>query len=439
MITPASGLLVAAPRSGSGKTTLVLGLLRGLARNGVAVQPMKCGPDYIDPGFHTAAAGRTSYNLDSWAMRPSLLDSLIADAGDGADLILCEALMGLFDGVAQPGASGDGSSSSLAARQNWPVLLVLDVSGQSQSVGAVAKGFASFRPDVRIAGVILNKVASPRHEALARKGVEEAGLPIFGALPRRSELVLPERHLGLVQAEEIAELDRRLDALADFVVAHCDIIAIQALASAAASAESPGDTGLHPPGQRIALARDAAFSFVYPHLVASWRRQGAEILPFSPLADEGPSPDADVAWLPGGYPELHGARLATNSRFQRVLRIFAENHPVHGECGGYMVLGQVLTDAEGIAHRMTGLLDLETSFAKRTMNLGYRLAELTHDCVLGTRGAAVRGHEFHYSTMIRSGEAPLFRVCDANGNDLGAMGGRRGHVTGSFFHVIDRV
>jgi cobyrinic acid a,c-diamide synthase len=439
MITPASGLLVAAPRSGSGKTTLVLGLLRGLARNGVAVQPMKCGPDYIDPGFHTAAAGRTSYNLDSWAMRPSLLDSLIADAGDGADLILCEALMGLFDGVAQPGASGDGSSSGLAARQNWPVLLVLDVSGQSQSVGAVAKGFASFRPDVRIAGIILNKVASPRHEALARKGVEEAGLPIFGALPRRSELVLPERHLGLVQAEEIAELDRRLDALADFVVAHCDIIAIQALASAAASAESPGDTGLHPPGQRIALARDAAFSFVYPHLVASWRRQGAEILPFSPLADEGPSPDADVAWLPGGYPELHGARLATNSRFQRALRIFAENHPVHGECGGYMVLGQVLTDAEGIAHRMTGLLDLETSFAKRTMNLGYRLAELTHDCVLGTRGAAVRGHEFHYSTMIRSGEAPLFRVCDANGNDLGAMGGRRGHVTGSFFHVIDRV
>ena len=439
MITPASGLLVAAPRSGSGKTTLVLGLLRGLARNGVAVQPMKCGPDYIDPGFHTAAAGRTSYNLDSWAMRPSLLDRLIADAGDGADLILCEALMGLFDGVAQPGASGDGSSSGLAARQNWPVLLVLDVSGQSQSVGAVAKGFASFRPDVRIAGIILNKVASPRHEALARKGVEEAGLPIFGVLPRRSELVLPERHLGLVQAEEIAELDRRLDALADFVVAHCDIAAIQALASAAASAESPGDTGLRPPGQRIALARDAAFSFIYPHLVAGWRRQGAEILPFSPLADEGPSPDADVAWLPGGYPELHGARLATNSRFQRALRIFAENHPVHGECGGYMVLGQVLTDAEGIAHRMTGLLDLETSFAKRTMNLGYRLAELTHDCVLGTRGAAVRGHEFHYSTMIRSGEAPLFRVRDANGNDLGAMGGRRGHVTGSFFHVIDRV
>jgi cobyrinic acid a,c-diamide synthase len=439
MITPASGLLVAAPRSGSGKTTLVLGLLRGLARNGVAVQPMKCGPDYIDPGFHTAAAGRTSYNLDSWAMRPSLLDSLIADAGDGADLILCEALMGLFDGVAQPGASGDGSSSGLAARQNWPVLLVLDVSGQSQSVGAVAKGFASFRPDVRIAGIILNKVASPRHEALARKGVEEAGLPIFGVLPRRSELVLPERHLGLVQAEEIAELDRRLDALADFVVAHCDIVAIQALASAAASVESAGDTGLRPPGQRIALARDAAFSFVYPHLVAGWRRQGAEILPFSPLADEGPSPDADVAWLPGGYPELHGARLATNSRFQRALRIFAENHPVHGECGGYMVLGQVLTDAEGIAHRMTGLLDLETSFAKRTMNLGYRLAELTHDCVLGTSGAAVRGHEFHYSTMIRSGEAPLFRVRDANGNDLGAMGGRRGHVTGSFFHVIDRV
>lgn len=437
MIPP--GLIIAAPRSGSGKTTLVLGLLRALARRDIAVQPMKCGPDYIDPGFHAAAAGRISYNLDSWAMRPTLLDTLVAQASHGADLFIGEALMGLFDGVASPGASGDGSSSGIAARQNWPVLLVLDISGQSQSAGAVARGFAGFRPDVRIAGVVLNKVASPRHEALARKGTEEAGLPIVGALPRQADLALPERHLGLVQAEETAELDKRLDALADFVESHCDIGAILSLANATAVPAEADDTGLKPPGQRIALARDAAFSFIYPHLVAGWRRQGAEILPFSPLADEGPSEDADVAWLPGGYPELHGARLATNTKFRRSLRLFAETRPVHGECGGYMVLGNVLTDAEGTAHRMTGLLDLETSFAKQKMNLGYRLAELKEDCVLGPRGGSVRGHEFHYSTTVRNGDVPLFEVSDANGSSLGSLGGRRGRVTGSFFHVIDRV
>jgi cobyrinic acid a,c-diamide synthase len=432
------GFLIAAPRSGSGKTTLVLGLLRALARRDIAVQPMKCGPDYIDPGFHAAAAARISYNIDSWAMRPALIDTLVAQASEGADLFIGEALMGLFDGVAQNGASGDGSSSGIAARQGWPVLLVLDISGQSQSAGAVAKGFAGFRPDVHVAGVVLNKVASPRHEALARKGIEEAGLTVVGALPRQTDLVLPERHLGLVQAEETAELDRRLDVLADFVEAHCDIAAILALASRTTSPAETGDTGLKPPGQRIALARDAAFSFIYPHLLSGWQRQGAEILPFSPLADEGPSKGADVVWLPGGYPELHGARLATNTRFQRDLRLFAETRPVHGECGGYMVLGQVLVDAEGTAHRMTGLLDLETSFAKRKMNLGYRRAELKEDCVLGARGNVVRGHEFHYSSTIRSGDAPLFEVSDANGAPVGAVGGRRGKVTGSFFHVIDR-
>ncbi|MBP0581656.1 cobyrinate a,c-diamide synthase [Labrys sp. LIt4] len=456
MIPP--GLLIAAPRSGSGKTTLVLGLLRALARGGVAVQPMKCGPDYIDPGFHAAAASRVSYNLDSWAMRPALIDGLTRQAGNDAELFIGEALMGLFDGVISDGASGDGSSSGLAALLGWPVLLVLDISGQSQSAGAVAKGFASFRPDVRVAGVVLNKVASPRHEALARKGIEEAGLPVVGTLPRNADLVLPERHLGLVQADETVELDRRLEALADFVETHCDIGAIRALAEptrlptagrdmgrrpvesteAGLRPGEPIEAGLRPPGQRIALARDAAFSFIYPHLIAGWRRQGAEIIPFSPLADEGPAEDADVAWLPGGYPELHGARLATATRFQKALRLFAQTRPVHGECGGYMVLGRVLIDAEGTAHRMTGLLDLETSFAKRRMNLGYRLAELKQDCPLGARGSRVRGHEFHYSTTLRSDDTPLFEVSDANGTPLGALGGRRGQVTGSFFHVIDK-
>jgi cobyrinic acid a,c-diamide synthase len=436
MIAP--GLMIAAPRSGSGKTTVTLGLLRSLARRGLTVQPMKCGPDYIDPAFHAVAASRESRNLDGWTMRPGILDALVAEAAEGADIVIAEALMGLFDGVAAPGATDDGASAGIAARAGWPVVLVLDVSGQSQSAGAVAKGFATFRQDLRFGGVILNKVASDRHAMLARRGVEAAGLTVLGTLPRQTEIVLPERHLGLVQAEETEGLDARLDALADFLAAHVDVDACIALADRR-GAERRGitDVPLAPPGQRIALARDAAFSFVYPHLVASWRAQGAEILPFSPLADEAPDPSADVAWLPGGYPELHAGRLAANAGFLDGLRAFARKRPVHGECGGYMTLGAGLVDAEGHSHAMAGLLALETSFAKRKLHLGYRRAEALATTPFGGPGTVLRGHEFHYASILSSEDEPLFSVSDANGTALPPAGGRRGLVTGSFFHVID--
>jgi cobyrinic acid a,c-diamide synthase len=437
------GLVVAAPRSGSGKTTVVLGLLRALSRRRVAVQSMKCGPDYIDPGFHAAASGRTGCNLDGWAMRPALLDDLVERASAGSDLIICEALMGLFDGVAAPGATDDGSSAGLAARTGWPVLLVLDISGQSQSAGAVAAGFAGFRRDVHVGGVILNKVASERHLMLAERGVTAAGLPVVGALPRRADLALPERHLGLVQAEEIGGLDAILDSLADFVAEHCDLEAIRALARPASAVVAETATtataggAIAPPGQRIAVARDAAFSFLYPHLLSAWRSAGAEIVPFSPLADEGPDTAADVAWLPGGYPELHAGRLASNAAFLKGLRAFARRRPVHGECGGFMTLGTVLVDASGAPHAMAGLLDLETSFAARRMSLGYRRAVLLEHGLLGRKGGALRGHEFHYATLLRSAGEPLFEGEDANGTSLGPLGLRSGHVSGSFFHVID--
>jgi cobyrinic acid a,c-diamide synthase len=437
MVRPAPGLVVAAPRSGSGKTTLTLGLLRALARQGVAVQPMKCGPDYIDPAFHQAAAGRTSRNLDGWAMRPALIDALIASAGQGCDIVVCEALMGLFDGVASEGAADDGSSAATAARTGWPVLLVLDVAGQSQSAGAIAHGFATFRKGVTIGGVVLNRVASDRHRVLASRGIEAAGLAVLGALPRRQDLVLPERHLGLVQAQETEGLDRILDAIADFVEAHVDLAAVRAMARPALVAPPPAARS-DPPGQRIALARDAAFSFIYPHLVDAWREGGAEIMPFSPLADEAPDPAADIAWLPGGYPELHAGRLAANRHFLEGLRAFAATRPVHGECGGYMVLGRSLVDARGTAHAMAGLLALETSFAQRRMTLGYRHATALADCPVAPSGGAVRGHEFHYSTVLACEDEPLFAVRDANAAALGRAGSRRGLATGSFFHVIDK-
>ncbi|MEZ5797550.1 MAG: cobyrinate a,c-diamide synthase [Paracoccaceae bacterium] len=433
------GLIISAPASGTGKTTVTLGLLAAFRAAGVAVQPFKSGPDYIDPAFHAAAAGQPSVNLDTWAMGRDRILSLVG-AAEPAELILAEGSMGLFDGVVKPGECGNGSSADLAALTGWPVVLVLDVSGQAQTAAAVAQGMARFRPDVAVAGVILNKVASPRHEALVRAGMEAAGLPVLGALPRRAEVALPERHLGLVQAQELPRLAAILAAAAEFVAAHCDLAALRAAAHARPGAAMPV-APIPAPGERIALAQDAAFSFVYPHLLADWHAQGATILPFSPLADQAPDASATVCWLPGGYPELHAGTLAAAGTFRQGLRDFAETRPVHGECGGYMALGQGLVAADGTAHQMAGLLGLETSFARRRMHLGYRLAR-PHVPLPGLRGvAALRGHEFHYASILSQPDAPLAQVTDAAGDAVAETGSCRrmpggGQVSGTFFHLI---
>ncbi len=432
MTTP--GLMISAPASGAGKTTLTLGLLRALSRAGTRVQPFKSGPDYIDPAFHTVAAGRDSVNLDSWAMEPGRLAGLIARADD-AELALAEGSMGLFDGVARPGATGAGASADIAALAGWPVVLALDTSGQAQTAAAVARGFAGFRPGVDVAGVVLNRVASPRHEALLRAGMLEAGIPVFGALPRRAAVEVPERHLGLVQAGEHPALTALIEAAADLAEAHLDLAALRAAARARPLPAAPHRPA-PPPGQRIALARDDAFSFVYPHLLADWRAQGAEILPFSPLADEAPDPSADCCWLPGGYPELHAGRLAAAARFRAALRDFARTRPVHGECGGYMAMGAALIDADGTSHEMAGLLGLVTSYAQRRMHLGYRHARLLTPLPGHAPGTALRGHEFHYSTILDQPDPPLARVTDATGAEVPETGSRRGNATGTFFHLI---
>ncbi|WP_045837116.1 cobyrinate a,c-diamide synthase [Hyphomicrobium sp. 99] len=436
-VTLPPGLMIAAPRSGSGKTTVTLGLLRALVRRGLAVQPFKCGPDYIDPAFHAVAAARPSYNIDSWAMRWDRAADILTHSSRGADVVICEALMGLFDGVSKAGAWGNGASADLAAKTGWPIILVLDVSGQSQTAAAAARGFQGFREGVTIAGVVLNRVGSPRHVRFASEALEAAGLSVIGALPRENSVVLPERHLGLVQAEETVEINARLDALADFIETHVDVARLLRLATPG-SVEVGGRTKVKPPAQRIALARDAAFSFVYPHLLEGWRAAGAEIIPFSPLADEAPDPGADLVWLPGGYPELHAGALSNADRFKSGITAFARSRPVHGECGGYMALGAGLVDAGGHRHQMTGLLGLETSFAKRKMNLGYRRAELLAPCPLGGAGELLTGHEFHYASILASPDEPLFTMQNSDGETLSGGGSRRGHVSGSFFHFIDK-
>ncbi len=318
------------------------------------------------------------------------------------------------------------------------MLLVLDISGQAQSAAAIVKGCASYDPRIAIAGVVLNRVGSARHRRLAGEAIEALGVPVVGALPRLDAMALPERHLGLVQAVETRDIEGRLDGLAEAVAAHVDLAALRGLARPLPLAAcSAAPTALAPPGQRIAIARDAAFSFLYPHLLSGWRASGAEIRFFSPLDDEAPPADCDFCWLPGGYPELHAGRLAAAGVFLEGLRRFAEDHPVHGECGGYMTLGAALTDASGRSHRMAGLLGVETSFAQRRMNLGYRDATLLAACGLGAAGRKLKGHEFHYSTLLTTGGDEAFAlVSDVYGAAPAPAGSRRGAVTGCFFHVI---
>lgn len=429
-----SGLLIAAPASGAGKTTVTLGLLRALKRRGIALAPGKAGPDYIDPAFHSAASGETCLNYDPWAMRPELLraNAQLAQAG-GTRTLVIEAMMGLFDAA----ADGNGSPADLASVLDLPVVLVVDCAKMSHSVAALVEGFRNFRDDIMVAGVVLNRVGSDRHEAMLREALLARGVDVFGSLRRDHALVLPERHLGLVQAGEHVALDRFIDHAAECVERSLDLDALMKTAQRLRSPASEANIPRVPPlGQRIAVARDQSFAFVYEHLLLGWRRRGAQISFFSPLGDEGPAAGSDAVYLPGGYPELHAGRIAEASCFHAgMTAAIAAGATVYGECGGYMVLGEALVDADGARHRMLGALPLATSFEARRRTLGYRR--------IVPRGgfawtAPLTAHEFHYSTILSEGECEaLFDVADARGAPLGSAGLRRGRVAGSFMHVID--
>jgi cobyrinic acid a,c-diamide synthase len=359
-------------------------------------------------------------------MRPELLASLVHETGTDADLVIAEGAMGLFDGAEHPGAQGHGGTAELARATGWPVVLVVAADGMAQSVGALVQGFARFDAEVRIAGVILNRVASPRHERLLRGALGD--VTVFGAIPRDAALALPSRHLGLVQAEEAPDLAGFVAHAAQVVRDHCDLAAIRAAARPTLLARPDTPAMLPPPGQCIAVASDVAFRFAYPHLLDGWRRAGAEIRPFSPLADE--APDGDAVYLPGGYPELHAGRLAAATRF---LAGLARIPVIYGECGGYMVLGRGLIDAAGAHHRMAGLLPVETSFARRRLHLGYRLVETAAATPFGAAGSRFRAHEFHYASVVSGdGVDPAFRLADGT-----SVGARAGGVFGSFLHLID--
>jgi cobyrinic acid a,c-diamide synthase len=435
MSTP--GVLIAAPASGTGKTTVTLGLLAALRRRGVAVGSFKVGPDYIDPAFHAVATGRPTYSIDPWAMRFETLAGLLEEAGEGCDLVLGEGVMGLFDGA----ADGTGATADIAALFGLPILLVVDVTGMGASVAALIDGFRRHREDVEVIAVVLNRVASQTHgEILARACFEVLSTPILGMIPREAALRLPSRHLGLVQACEHPDLAAFLATAADLVEERIDLDRLQRLARHPTVSILGPDTRPWPPlGQRIAVARDPAFAFAYGAVLEGWRRQGAELVPFSPLADEPPDTDADAVFLPGGYPELHAGTLAAGRRWQTGLRAAARRGAfIYGECGGYMALGRTLIDREGQPHAMAGLLPVATSFAEPRLHLGYRRIELLEESPLGNAGARWRGHEFHYARELERGGPPLFQARGARDTEPSEQGCRIGTVAGSFLHLIDR-
>jgi len=436
----ANGLVIAAPRSGSGKTIVTLGLLAALRARGIAVAPAKTGPDYIDTKILARTAGAEAINLDPWAMSPGRVRALAATHAKGADLLLVEGVMGLFDGA----ADGTGSTADLAAALGCPVILVVDAEKQSQSIAALVHGFATWRPGVKVAGVIVNRAATTRHERMLRAALEPTGIPVLGVLPRRDGLVLPERHLGLVLPDEVSQFETVVSAAAEAVGEYVDLNRLLSLSAPLIRASPTFSHGgekamepmvLSPLGNHVAVARDDAFAFVYGHWLRDWRKAGAAVSFFSPLADEAPDVAADAVFLPGGYPELHAQRLAHAESFLGGLRASAARGAlIYGECGGYMVLGQTLTDKSGATYPMAGLLPVATRIDRPKRTLGYR--RLVHDSALPWP-KRLTGHEFHYSTAVAESDAPLFGAADAAGTVLAPMGAVSGRVLGSYAHVID--
>ena len=430
-MTAPRGLVIAAHSSHSGKTTISVGLIAALRARGLRVAAAKCGPDYIDPRFLEAASGAPAINLDPWAMRAETLQARLVGQATGADLVIVEGVMGLFDG----GPRGAGSTASLAAMTGLPVLLVVGSQGLAQSAAAVAEGFSRLADGFQVVGAIVNSVASERHAELISEGFGRSSVALLGMVRRDPQVSLPSRHLGLVQAEEHKDLARKIQRAAELVEEGCELDRILCLARKlhAPARRAPG---LAPLGGAIAVARDVAFAFAYPHLLQDWREQGAEISFFSPLADEAPAQDADAAFLPGGYPELYAGRLAGAEKFRAGMQGAVQRGAlVYGECGGYMVLGESLIDAEGQAHRLLGMLPVSTSFQQPKLHLGYRrLKPLAHLPWAGPLSA----HEFHFASVLEEGEGErLFEVESADELPLGPIGLRRGRVMGSFAHVID--
>jgi len=395
--TPA--VVIGAPSSGSGKTTVATGLIGALRRAGHRVAPFKVGPDFIDPGYHALAAGRPGRNLDSVLVGEDLIGPLYRHGSAHADIAVIEGVMGLFDGRIdeQFASPARGSTGQVAQLLDAPVVLVVDVRGQSQTIAAVLHGFSTFLRGVRIGGVILNRVGSPRHEQVLRQACEAVGMPVLGAVPRHDDLTVPSRHLGLVTATEHgSEALAAVAAMTDLVAQHVDLAAVAALAASRA----PGDVwspeqAIGVPvagGPVVAVAAGKAFTFGYTEHEELLRAAGAEVVAFDPLTEALPHRTAALV-LPGGFPEQYPEQLSANTALRQQIRELAARAPVHAECGG---LTYLMSDLDG--HPMCGVLAGSATFTPR-LTLGYRDAVAAGDSALYTEGQRATGHEFHRTTV----------------------------------------
>ena len=430
------GIILAAPGSGSGKTTITLGLLRLLLNAGQQPQAYKAGPDYIDSQYHSLASRSQCHNLDIWAMRPKFISQLISHLGKNR-INVVEGVMGLFDGA----TTHSGSTADLAHYSGWPVILIIDASHQSHSIAALAEGFIHHREDIKINGLILNKVGSSRHKKMLLDALAPLNIPIVGAIPRNPDLQRPSRHLGLQQAHEDKQIETFIDKTAEHLKQHLDINLLSKLATTSPlPAQVDEDLkSIPPPGQHVAIARDAAFSFLYAHFVTSWQQQGCHLSYFSPMNDEKPHTDSDAIFLPGGYPELHLPALEDAQNFKRELvNAQKASKTIYAECGGHMVLGQSIIGEDENEYSMAGLLPHKVSFARPKLQLGYRRLTLACETVLGKTATRFSGHEFHYSKELTPvSESPLFKVTNAQGEKLIDSGSCLGHVYSSYSHLID--
>jgi cobyrinic acid a,c-diamide synthase len=417
-------LVIAAPASGSGKTTVACGLMAALRARGLAVSGHKVGPDYIDPGYHALATGRPPRNLDPFLCGEDLIAPLFRHGAAGAQVAVIEGVMGLFDGVDPAlGLAPDfGSTAHVARLLGAPVVLVVDAARAGRSVAALAAGFAGFDPRTPVAGVILNQVASDRHERLLRDALAGAGLPVFGVIRRTEGIVTPSRHLGLIPAaERAAPAGQAIDRMGALIAASCDLDALLALAARAPARPGPA---WEPPGEPdhaspvVAVAGGAAFTFGYTEQAELLEAAGARVAPFDPLRDEDLPEGTAGLILGGGFPEMHAAGLSANGRLrERVAALAARGAPVAAECAGLLYLARTLDDRP-----MCGVLDVRAAMTPK-LTLGYREAVAVTDSVLARAGDVVRGHEFHRTAVVpAAGDQPAWR-----------LGSRsfEGHVAGS--------
>lgn len=436
------GLIISGTASGTGKTLITAALIKALRQRGHTIIPAKCGPDFLDPGFLEYAAGHIAINLDTWAMREGWMKALTC-LGPPHASILVEGVMGFYDGM----NGSVASTAELAQALGWPVVIIADAQGRSATMAAELHGLISVasKTTPTWAGVIFNGVASPRHQALIEDAMARfcPQLSILGSLPRQPSCTLPSRHLGLIQASEIPALDTIINTMAELCAQHCDLKQLEQHLQRA----SPINHALQPPniplpsGTTVALARDAAFSFLYE---APWRifeHHGGRVLHFSPLNNEPPPSEADGVFLPGGYPELYGETLAKAQTFRNAIRrMAADGRWIYGECGGYMVLGEALRDHQNRTWPMLGLLPHTSAMTQRFQALGYRQIQLqSAHPLLGPTGTRWRGHAFHYATMHpRASVPPLFHCADGEGNPLDESGSLHKNIAGSFVHLIDQ-